>query len=197
MAPSSGVLPSLRSTGTPIRPWPGLSASHALPGRLTAADMVAPAFTGLANADGRGGSYNVTDKLHSTSTKLKPRQGPSVKWEMEFRDAVRLSSLTSLVDEGRIVERSDIIAAAAEGGIRLSTYELETFYADAYDACMIENSRLYDVVFDSLDLSGPSEQTDLRMIQKTYWNGDHRDGIGLLQWATGFTDTRSVASQAG
>ena len=38
MAPSSGVLPSLRSTGTPIRPWPGLSASHALPGRLTAAD---------------------------------------------------------------------------------------------------------------------------------------------------------------
>ena len=55
-----------------------------------------------------------------------------------------------------------------------------------------ESTEVYYIVRNSIDLSGIYEEMDLEMIRTTFNFGDYRNGVGLLQWALGFTNSASA-----
>ena len=55
--------------------------------------------------------------------------------------------------------------------------------------------RMWDIVRDSLDLTGVFESTDRTHFRAMFMNGDLRDAHGLFMWADAFGDMTSIKCQ--
>ena len=58
-----------------------------------------------------------------------------------------------------------------------------------------ENAKLFDVVYDTIDLASDWEMIDIEHIQSNFISGAERDGNGLLKWIRSFHDLNSDALQ--
>ena len=184
---NSGVL------GAPI-PGTGSAATRYGPTEVpTAQDMVANLF--VPKLGRLAGGFDI-DKLPATHIKLKPRDGVTTEWDHEFNDLIAACHLSGLLKEKHPYSRQRIYDLAVEHGYRLTDQEVTVFHGRMMQEWWTENTKLYYLAYRSICLEGPYKQLDLQMIQRAYWVGEMRDGIGLLEWVRSFQDSESIASQA-
>ena len=48
-----------------------------------------------------------------------------------------------------------------------------------------ENTRIYNLIMSTIDLSGIREETDIDYLARHFHHGIHRDGQGLIGWIAG------------
>ena len=107
-------------------------------------------------------------KLRYTTTKLRPRDGPSLQWRNEFVDLLAINALT------------DYISLPTPS--RLSSYAR---YSDANDAeaaftasmrvYQYYNALLYHLLQGCVDLSGTHYRIDSDFVSQHFMAGDLRD----------------------
>lgn len=81
----------------------------------------------------------------------------------------------------------------------LSQHSMQIFLRDLHSHVSAEwwrdSKRLYQLVYDSVDLSGPFHLSDLAMIKRTCWMGDSRLGGLFYKWVRSHGETSSASSQ--
>jgi hypothetical protein len=77
----------------------------------------------------------------------------------------------------------------------VSSEELVDHWQSAMLQYQRENAKLFDVVYDTIDLASDWEMIDIEHIQSNFISGAERDGNGLLKWIRSFHDLNSDALQ--
>ena len=192
---SSSALGS--DAGAMSSPIPGTGSAltrYGATGVPTAQDMVANLCVPKI---GRSADGFDIEKLPATHMKVKPRDGITTEWDHEFNDLVAACRLTGLLKEKCPYSRERIYDLAIEHGYRLADHEVTMFHGRMMNEWWMENTKLYYILYRSIDLDGAYKQLDLQMIQRAFWTGEMRDGIGLLEWVRSFQDSESsIASQS-
>ena len=99
--------------------------------------------------------------------------------------------LRSIVNDGvppALMRVRDLFPDATE-------QELTDYWESAMIQYQRENARLFDVIYDTIDLASEWETIDLEYIQDNFISGAERDGNGLLKWIRSFHDLNSDALQ--
>ena len=76
-----------------------------------------------------------------------------------------------------------------------SSEELMDYWESAMIQYQRENAKLFDVMYETIDLASEWETIDLEYIQDNFISGAERDGNGLLKWIRSFHDLGSDALQ--
>ena len=76
-----------------------------------------------------------------------------------------------------------------------SSEELMDYWESAMIQYQRENAKLFDVMYETIDLASEWETIDLEYIQDNFISGAERDGNGLLKWIRSFHDLNSDALQ--
>ena len=74
-----------------------------------------------------------------------------------------------------------------------SSEELIDYWQSAMIQYQRENAKLFDVIYDTIDLASEWETIDLEHIQESFILNQERDGNGLLKWIRSFHDLNSDA----
>ena len=77
----------------------------------------------------------------------------------------------------------------------VSSEELVDHWESAMLQYQLENAKLFDVVYETIDLASDWEMIDIEHIQSNFISGEKRDGNGLLRWIRSFHDLNSDALQ--
>ena len=126
--------------------------------------------------------------------KWSPRADPSGrdKWDEQVKEAMRTSvpAVPQLILEGpptRLQVRARFDSATDE--------EVESTFSVTMKEYQQMNTWLWDLIDDSVDLSGAYEKVDRATKRSTCIVGDARDGVELRRWALEISRPNSVDKQ--
>ena len=183
-------------------PGPPLGAPMAIlpygyPGSHQISDMVAfPSHGPQGRNQGAAVDYMAFDKLPATKTKLRPRAGTTAAWEHQLKEILAGVHLTDALQAPSPPTGEQVAIQLATSGITMTQLQVQSWTAYLVSAWWRDSNMLYHIVYQSLDLTGPFEEADLKMIERDFWTGDYRLGCKLYQWAISHVSAASVASQS-
>ena len=185
-----------RGPGPPLSvPMPLLP--YGVQGSRVISDMVAlprPAMLGQGRS--AANDYIDIDKLPSTKTKLNPRAGKTAAWEHQLKEILAGLHLSDTIHNPSPPTPEQVAHQLATSGYIMTMPQIHTWAQYVIGQWWSNSTTLYHIVYRSITLTGPFEEADLQMIQRSFWLGDYRHGYNLFQWATSHVVATSVASQS-
>ena len=131
-------------------------------------------------------------KLPTTSSRLRPREGATALWEFELNELIATHGLSKHHADAH-PPTIDILVRKLPYGT--DSQQVDQLYHQVLAEWYSEATLFYHLVIGCLDLSGPMQEVDLRYITKHFHIGDYRHGKGLLAWARDFKTSESVEGQ--
>ena len=127
-------------------------------------------------------------------TKLKPRSGAGLaSWKLE---------LDSVLDEAGLLESSmegpPPVEWYAKHQADIGKRSSEQIMADVdslLNEYAAENTVIFNIIMNSIDLSGPHHEADLHDINRRFRHGKEKDGYGLRKWVESKGDKSSYSAQ--
>ena len=127
-------------------------------------------------------------KLRYTTTKLRPRDGPSLQWRNEFADLLAMNGLTDYISLSPPTRQASYATYA-------DANDAESAFAANMRSYQHWNALLYHLLQGCMDLSGTHYRLDTDYISQHFAAGDLRDGKGLYLWATSFKTAADPTAQ--
>ena len=110
------------------------------------------------------------------------------RWTVNRNDVITAHGLDALMDN-QLMPTVEVIG---ERFPKLSSAERQEAFVSACKQYLSENTKLYFLVKDSVDISGAYEQLDTDYINKSFVGAagsrSLRDGLGFLNWVESFFD---------
>ena len=131
--------------------------------------------------------------IRTTKLKIKPRNGTTAAWLEEIYDLLSQYRCSKILSEATPPSREAFTEWAV---LHIDHSTIDQAYSQAIQQWWDENTLVYHIVRGSIDLSGSFESADLQFLREQFAVGDYRNGHGLFTWATSFSNTSSIASQA-
>ena len=123
---------------------------------------------------------------HTGAQWSRPR--PWRRWVVNRNDVITAHGLDALMDN-QLMPTLEVIG---ERFPKLSSAERQEMLVSSSKQYLSENTKLYFLVKDSVDISGAYEQLDTDYINKSFVGAagsrSLRDGLGFLNWVESFFD---------
>ena len=132
-----------------------------------------------------------TIQYPGTKELLVPRDGVTPGWNEEFINLIAQHKRSHILRE-EPPTLQHFIQAAPSIDLRL----LQHMHSTAVKEWQQENTDVFYILRNSVNLAGPHNKTDLAMIEQNFCFNDLRDGKGFLEFVTGFKPEGSVRIQA-
>jgi hypothetical protein len=117
-------------------------------------------------------------------------------WEHQLKEILADFHLTESLSAPLPPSHEQVAVQLATPGISMTPSDVRAWTEYMEGQWWSDSTTLYHIVHQSLNLSGPFEEADLRMIEREFWTGDYRLGCKWYQWATSHVSASSVASQS-
>ena len=118
-------------------------------------------------------------KLRYTTTKLRPRDGPTLQWRNEFVDLLAINALTDYISLPTPSRQSSYARYP-------DANDAESAYTSSMRVYQYYNALLYHLLQGCVDISGTHYRIDSDFITQHFMAGDLRDGKGYYDWAMSF-----------
>jgi hypothetical protein len=133
-----------------------------------------------------------TTTYPATKVKLTPRDGVTPAWNEEFKNLMSQCRRSHILLEDGPPSLHRFIEAAPSIDLQL----LRIMHAKAVREWQRENTDVFHILRNSVNLEGPHNKTDLAMLEQKFSSGDLQDGKGFLQFATSFKAQSSTKAQS-
>ena len=127
-------------------------------------------------------------KLRYTTSKLRPRDGPTLQWRNEFSDLLAMNGITDYISLPPPTRQASYATYA-------DANEAEAAFTAAMRSYQHWNALLYHLLQGCMDLTGTHYRLDTDFISQHFAAGDLRDGKGLYEWATSFKTSSDPTAQ--
>ena len=133
-----------------------------------------------------------TTKYQATKVKLTPREGVTPAWHEEFKNLISQCRCSHILFEDGPPTLHRFMVAAPSINLQL----LRHMHAKTVHEWQRENTDVFYILRNSVNLEGPHNKTDLAILDQKFSSGDLRDGKGFLQFATSFKAEGSTKAQS-
>ena len=133
-----------------------------------------------------------TTTYPATKVKLTPRDGVTPAWNEEFKNLISQCRRSHILLEDGPPSLHRFIEAAPSIDLQL----LRVMHGKAVREWQRENTDVFYILRNSVNLEGPHNKADLAMLEQKFSYGDLRDGKGFLQFATSFNAQSSTKAQS-
>ena len=159
---------------------------------LVPSDMVAFGSQHSSTGPGLINQRLATTQYPGTKELLVPRDGVTPGWHEEFTNLIAQTKRSHILREEPPTLQHFMLEAPS-----IDFQVLRHMHAVALSEWQQENTDVFYITRNSINLAGPHHKSDLAMIELKFCCGDLRDGKGLLEFVTGFKPEGSVRVQAG
>ena len=133
-----------------------------------------------------------TTKYPATKVKLTPREGVTPAWNEEFTNLISQCRRSHVLIEDGPPTLHRFLQEAPSLDLQL----LRHMHAKAVHEWQRENTDVFYILRNSVNLEGPHNKADLAMLEQKFSSGDLRDGKGFFDFATGFKAESSTKAQS-
>ena len=133
-----------------------------------------------------------TTKYPATKVKLTPREGVTPAWNEEFKNLISQCRRSHILIEDGPPSLHRFLQEAPSIDLQL----LRHMQAKAVHEWQRENTDVFYILRNSVNLEGPHNKADLAMLEQKFSSATLRDGKGFFQFATGFKAESSTKAQS-
>ena len=133
-----------------------------------------------------------TTKYPATKVKLIPREGVTPAWNEEIKNLLSQCRRSHILIEDGPPTLHRFMQEAPSIDLQL----LRRMQAIAVQEWQRENTDVFYILRNSINLEGPHNKADLAMLEQKFSCGDLRDGKGLYEFAVGFRTEGSTKAQS-